>query len=320
MVIDAREFSSAATITRRDLIQALEGGLNKFLAEKRGWRERFSAAFKGIQGVEVGPGLPPRISLTWGGKQRKALDLSSLLEALGKTAESYDTSFLIALDEAQEFKRLAGLNLSALMAHVYDYVKGIQWIVTGSQVGVLNDFLGVEDPKAPLFGRALTRIQLKRLSPEDSKEFLNLGFSQISLTLDGPGASTIVKKLDGIIGWLTYVGVISRRRQRYDEAVLEEALKLGSELAASEFSNFLFLRPQAKSRYVQIVRAMTEGPRQWSEIKRSVENFEGHAVPDFTFNQLLINLVKGGFVEKRPEGLYEITDPLLLQAAKHRLF
>ena len=68
-----------------------------------------------------------------------SLDMASLLEALGKTAESRGTTFVIALDEAQEFKRLAGLRLSALMAHVYDYVKGIQWIVTGSQVGVLSE-------------------------------------------------------------------------------------------------------------------------------------------------------------------------------------
>jgi len=320
IVIDAREFASAATITRRDLIQALERGLNKFLAEKRGWRDRLSTAVKGLQGVEVEPGLPPRISLTWGDRRREILDLASLLEVLGKAAESHGTSFLLAFDEAQEFKRLAGLNLSALMAHVYDYVKGIQWIVTGSQVGMLNDFLGVDNPKTPLFGRALPRIQLKRLSPEDSKEFLKLGFSQIPLTLVDREISIIVEKLDGIIGWLTYVGVISRRRQRYDEAVLEDALKLGSELAASEFLNFLSLRPQAKLRYVQIMRALIEGPRQWSEIKRSVENFEGHTVPDFTFNQLLTNLVKGGYLEKRPDKLYEIADPLLLQAAKDRLF
>jgi hypothetical protein len=320
IVIDAREFSSTTTITRRDLIQAMERGLNKFLAEKRGWRERLSAAIKGLQGVEVEPSIPPKISLTWGGKKKETLDPTSLLEALGRTAESHGVSFLLAFDEAQEFKRLAGIDLSKLMAHVYDYVKGIQWIVTGSQVGVLNDFLGVENPKAPLFGRAITRIQLKRLSPEDSTEFLKLGFSQISLTLDNREISAIVEKLDGIIGWLTYVGVISRRLGRFDEAVLVEALKQGSQLAASEFSNFLSLRPQARVRYVQILRVMIEDPRQWSEIKRGLENAEGHTVPDFTFNQLLTNLVKGGFVEKIPERLYEIADPLLHQAAKDRLF
>jgi AAA+ ATPase superfamily predicted ATPase len=320
IVIDAREFSSAVTITRRDLIKALERGLNKFLAEKRGWRERLSAAVKGIQGVEIEPGLPPKISLSWGSRRREALDLVSLLDALGEAANSQGTSFLLAFDEAQEFKRLAGLNLPALMAHVYDYVKGVQWIVTGSQVGVLQDFLGVERPRSPLFGRVLTRIRLKRLSQDDSKEFLKLGFSQISMTLHDHEISTIVEKLDGIIGWLTYVGVVSRRFRHFDEAVLTETMKLGSELAASEFSNFLLPRSQARGRYIQIMRSVVEGPRRWSEIKRFVENVEGHTVPDFTFNQLLNNLVKGSFVEKTHEGLYEITDPILHLAAKDRLF
>jgi hypothetical protein len=97
-------------------------------------------------------------------------------------------------------------------------------------------------------------------------------------------------------------------------------VKLGSELAASEFSNFLSIRPQAKTRYVQMMRAMTEGPRKWSDIKRAVENTEGRAVPDFTFNQLLSNLVKAGFVEKGPIGLYTIPDPLIHQASRDRLF
>jgi AAA+ ATPase superfamily predicted ATPase len=34
IVIDAREFASTTTITRRDLIQALERGLNRFLVER----------------------------------------------------------------------------------------------------------------------------------------------------------------------------------------------------------------------------------------------------------------------------------------------
>jgi hypothetical protein len=68
------------------------------------------------------------------------------------------------------------------------------------------------------------------------------------------------------------------------------------------------------------MRSVVEGPRRWSEIKRFVENVEGHTVPDFTFNQLLNNLVKGSFVEKTHEGLYEITDPILHLAAKDRLF
>ncbi|MEM2926870.1 MAG: hypothetical protein QXO94_05355 [Candidatus Bathyarchaeia archaeon] len=110
-----------------------------------------------------------------------------------------------------------------MIAHAYDYVKGIQWIVTGSQVGVLHDFLGVHDPKAPMYGKVLTRISLRRLSPEDSMDFLKLGFSQVHLTVDERVLTAVVEKLDGIIGWLTYVGVVSLRRQRFDENVVTDA-------------------------------------------------------------------------------------------------
>lgn len=319
IIIDAREFASSATITRSDLIQALEKGLNKFLAENRSWRDRLLTPLKGVQGVDVETGLPPRISLKWGGKRGEVSDLASILDVMGRAAESQGTVVVLALDEAQEFRRLSGLNLSSLMAHVYDYVGGVQFVVTGSQVGMLNDFLGLDDPEAPLYGRALTRIRLGRLDYESSIEFLRLGFHQIPLNIDDGQLAIIVEKLDGIIGWLTYVGVVSRRLKRFDEDVLAEAVRLGAELAASEFKNFLSVRPQAESRYTLIMKSMCEGPRRWSEVKRFVEISEGRTIPDFTFNHLLRNTVKGGYVEKRPTGLYEIADPLLYQAAKDRL-
>jgi AAA+ ATPase superfamily predicted ATPase len=316
IVVDARQFSTRVTIARRDFIEALEAGLNRLFATKRGWVERLATAVKKVGGVEVEMSVPPRLSLSWGGIRKEAVNLVSLFSTLGEAAVSHETSLVIALDEAQEFKRLAGFNLAALIAHTYDYVRGVQWVVTGSQVGVLHDFLGFDNARAPLFGRVLTRIPLKGLSKEDSKSFLKQGFEQIGLRPDDQMLLRVVERLDGTVGWLTYVGVVSKRRQRLDEAVLEDALMMGSKLAASEFEDYLSIRPQARRRYVEIIKAVAETPRGWSEIKRAVENVEGRGISDYVFNQLLSNLEKANFIEKMPGGLYAMVDPLLARAAR----
>lgn len=59
-----------------------------------------------------------------------------------------------------------------MLAHAYDYCKGLQFVVTGSEVGMLNNFLSVDEPSAPLYGRATVEIELLGLSEEKSMEYL----------------------------------------------------------------------------------------------------------------------------------------------------
>ncbi len=319
VVVDARELTLSATLTQKDLAEALERGLNRLLSESQSWKDRVTSALKHVKGVELEPGIPPRVRLTWGRGGEDALDLPSLFDALGNAARTHGTRFIVAFDEAQEFRRLAGLNLSQLLAHVYDYVPTVQLVVTGSQIGVLKDFLGSDDPKAPLFGRALTVIKLGRLTREAAAEYLIAGFRQVEIPFTPRDAATVTDVLDGSIGWLTYVGATSRRAGRFDDTVLSEAVHRGSELAASEFTNFLRSHPQAGARYTIILRTLSRGHKRWSEIKRAAEIEEGRPIPDFNFNQLLVNLVKAGFAEKKGDGTYDLADPLLLRAARDNL-
>ena len=52
------------------------------------------------------------------------------------------TRFVLALDEAQELKRLVDYKLQYPLTDIYDNKHEIQMIVSGSQVGLLEDFFG----------------------------------------------------------------------------------------------------------------------------------------------------------------------------------
>ncbi len=79
-------------------------------------------------------------------------------------------------------------------------------MVSGSQVGVLRDFLGVDDPHGALYGRFLHEVRLRRLSREEA-----------------------VERFDGIIGWLTYFGWSYSRGMGGVESILDMAARQEAE-------------------------------------------------------------------------------------------
>jgi AAA+ ATPase superfamily predicted ATPase len=81
---------------------------------------------------------------------------------------------IVVFDEAQ-YLRYSTVGLRSVLAHVYDYMDGITLILTGSEVGLLHDFVGVDDPDPELYGRYHSSMELKPLDGEKSREFLRRG-------------------------------------------------------------------------------------------------------------------------------------------------
>lgn len=311
MVIDGREFAQEPAISRADFIQATERALNDFLTREKGLARRLLDLLKTVRGVEVSLD-PPEVALVWGPPE--IADLVGILKSLGKLGESRKRNIVVALDEAQEFKKLAGYDLTKLLAHVYDYVRGVQLVVTGSQVGFLHDFLKTDDPKSPLFGRVIGAVKTPYLTRDEARIFLKLGFKQIRIRPRKELIEKTLTELNGIVGWLAYVGAEAKKHDKFDESVLERALESGARLAAEELGNFLASRPLARRRYVTILRgAAKTGGARWSDLKRGLEVSERKTVADNVFSGLLENLVKANFLDKE-EDKYFIPDPLLIRA------
>jgi hypothetical protein len=89
------------------------------------------------------------------------VNVASLFDALSQEAIKQATTFIVALDEAQEFRKIMRYDLTSILAHACDYCDGLQFVVTGSEVGMLYKFLRVDDAEAPLYGRGTVEIELR---------------------------------------------------------------------------------------------------------------------------------------------------------------
>jgi hypothetical protein len=102
---------------------------------------------------------------------RGKLSLPDLFTRLNDLGEP----IVVAVDEAQELRKANWLRLNRLFAYAYDNLPNVRLVLTGSQFGLLYDFLGLEDPRAPLFGRAFREVRTRRLSPDEASTSLRGG-------------------------------------------------------------------------------------------------------------------------------------------------
>lgn len=309
VLLDGMAFSEMPKIKKRSLLRLMEQELNRCVREQASWRKRMLEVLRGVRWVRVNS-EPPWVHFEWDRPDRE-LDPLNLIQSFRELVAEARTKFILVLDEAQEFKRMVGLSFQRLLAHLYDYVPEIQIIVSGSQVGLLHEFLGTHDASSPLFGRGMAEVEVSGLPPEKAFEFLRAGMEQAGLEADRVVISSAVQKLGGTTGWLTLFGAKAVEAGRASDEVLESTIKTACELEAKEFSNFLKVRKRASRRYYAIMRATARmGEASWVNLKKSLEVEEGKKVADNIFSNLLQELVKAGFIEKRGE-VYSTVDPIM---------
>lgn len=203
--------------------------------------------------------------------------------------------FVLVIDEAQLLKRL---HLDNSIAFIYDNFPNIKIIISGSESGMLKSFLGKNNAKAPLYGRAVFELQTNRLDKEGGFIFLKEGAKQAKVNFTEDEIMTAIKELDGIIGWLTKYGWY--RLKYAPKESLRRTVEEGKTLAKEEFIKFA---TKAEARYKKIMMSI-RGGAGWSEIKNQTQ------ISDKQLYVMMNRLIDSGFVEKN-ESIYAITDPLL---------
>lgn len=311
VIIDARKLEVLPFANFRELVEILENSMNDFMGRYATLRDSIKEFITKITGVEFISAF--KVSFKFSGKER--LSLPSFFDALNDWAKSRGSKLIIAIDEAQEIRKVKGLRLDYLLAHIYDYKRNISTILTGSQMGLLYDFIGVENAEAPLYGRAREEIILKYFTEEQSQDFLIKGFKQARIKFSSEIIDDAVKVLNGNPGWLTMFGSLSLKKEP-SKRVLQEVVNVGKKMVKSELKNFLQTREIAKNRYLTILKTLVHESAPWSKVKAYVEMKEGRKINDSNFFKLVNNLEKVGFVEKSPENLYKLTDPILAIALK----
>lgn len=292
-LLDARSYGPFSPDEIYDL---MAGSLSRTVEKHRPLKE----ALRRVRGVSISG-----VTVNFTARSRSAI--SEVLERLSDWARKNE-QVVLALDEAQDFRLVPGFD--KLLAHVYDYLDGIKLVMAGSEVGVLDELLGGRRAKAPLFGRPYFEIEMERLSPERSEEFLRAGFEQLKLRVPQAEISQAIDHFDGIIGWLTNYGYYFSRLGH--GRAMNKTLREGSRLVRDELESFLAQRRQARTRYLAVLK-MLASPLAWSDVKRGLAAKLGRAVSDKQLSNYLAELVDYGFLV-RAENRYALADPLIKHA------
>lgn len=297
--IDARRFEVRRYITYDDFINEFIRSINEFIP----LRQKVLDFLGRVRGISV---AGVRIELS--GRGNRTL-FPSILDSLNEWATSSNTHLVIVIDEVQELSRMRGASLLPIFAYAYDNLRSISFVFTGSKVGLLYNYLRLNDPASPLYGRYLETIELGPLGMDEAREYLVRGFRDAGVDPPMDLINKAVDRLDGIIGWLSLFGLTWLRTRSED--ALDETIKVASGIVTNEFCNFV--NSMGSPRYVLVIKALKFGAT-WSEVKRYLELKESRSLSDSEVTKLLVNLVNNGFVIKRG-GEYVIADPVLREVA-----
>lgn len=158
--------------------------------------DRVVDLLRGLRGASI---MGSGVELRWRG--RDSVSLADLLDRLNSRRA------VIALDEAQRLRGPLSTEARDAIAHAYDYDRNVSFVLTGSEAGLLYDFIGLEDESSPLYGRYFRDVRLERFSRGQSVEFLRRGFNELGVEVSDDVIEGIAEYFDGIPGWLTFAGL-----------------------------------------------------------------------------------------------------------------
>jgi len=236
--------------------------------------------------------------------------LPSYLKMIDKIMKKRKKKLVIAFDEAQflRYYGRGGSEILNLLAFSYDHLDNVLFILTGSEVGVLHDFLKTENPNSPLYGRYLHEITLGRFSPEKSFDFLYRGFQQLFIEPLHFKIQEAVRELDGIVGYLSIYGYVVYTTKDWDMA-LEETKKMALGMVKKEIKE---LRKRSEN-YFHVLKAVAKGSKTYSQIKKFIAN-RYNKITDQTLSNNLSTLQKMGFLAveyEKNKKTYVIPDPMV---------
>ncbi|MBI4981165.1 ATP-binding protein [Candidatus Woesearchaeota archaeon] len=238
--------------------------------------------------------------------ENKTIAISSFFAQLNTELKAKKKHLILAFDEVQ---LLSKIKFDNPLAAIYDNYSCLKLVLSGSEVGLLDKFIGRKDGDAPLFGRGAIEIETKKLEPEQASQFLKEGFAQLKKSLSLQEIKEVLEQLDGIIGWATLYGWFRSKNIAHKTALLK-VTKEGSKLAKKELESFLNNRNRVA--YTMVLKLIAQGHNQWGIIKQQFAK-KDRAVSDRQLDLYLKELIDYNFVEK-VDPVYSVPDPLLVRA------
>ncbi|MEM2005402.1 MAG: ATP-binding protein [Zestosphaera sp.] len=254
--------------------------------------EKLYDVLRSISGVRIN-GI--EVEIRWRG--RGSLTLSSLFDALNRKR------VIVAFDEAQKLRGPRSQEFLNALAHAYDYDRNVTFILTGSEVGLLYGFLGIDRSDSSLYGRYCLNLGLERFDESASLEFLRAGFKELGMYVESEVLEMAVEEFDGIPGWLTLFGNEYSRGNKNISRIKELAI----DIAIGELQNIVKERGR---RYALVLRGIAEGRATWNGLRRYVEEKEGTTISSSILYNVVKNLEDMSIVHN-----YRFLDPIYREAA-----
>lgn len=232
--------------------------------------------------------------------KRGAKVVNSLIELFN----SIEEDAVIGLDEVQEVSQ-ASRQFLEVLGNVFASNPKIRFIFSGSYIGVIRA-LSNPSSSSPLHGRPPVLLNLRPFDEGTSRDFLRRGMEELNISFDKE--DEVVKKLDGVVGWLTLFGNFYAVRKMSFETSMSSTIEEGKKIMIDEFKHFL--EGKSNKRLYTTIMSVLKVVNTWKDIKRGVEIKLGN-VDDKELSLALESLLNNNFIEKRKEGVYEIVDPIL---------
>lgn len=211
----------------------------------------------------------------------------------------------VFIDEAQ---RMDIKELADVLSYFYDRFPQVSFIISGSEIGLVEQTIGQDDADHPLYGREITKITLNRLDRNGSTKYLKTGFEQLGLKIERDEIEKAVEELDGLIGWLTLYGYEKGVKQSKD--ALKKTSESAARIAASELVHF-FKNVKNKELYLSILK--NASGITWDELRTRAGKEMGIQLNPNLFNFALEKLTVYSFIERK-DWKYQLSDPLLQKA------
>ncbi len=211
----------------------------------------------------------------------------------------------VFIDEAQ---RMNVKDLAGVLSYFYDRFPQISFIISGSEIGLVEGIIGQSDAEHPLYGREITKVTLERLDRNRSMDYLGRGFQQLGFRIGEAEIEKAVAELDGLIGWLTLYGYEGGVKQSKD--ALKKTGENAARIAASELVHFF---KNVKNRELYLAILKNANGIGWDELRTRAGKELGKQLNPNQFNFALDKLTTYSFIEKKDEK-YQLSDPLLQKA------
>ncbi|MGB9758435.1 MAG: AAA family ATPase [Thermoproteota archaeon] len=246
---------------------------------------------EGIRGVNV---TAAGVEIKW--KGHDSVSFTGLLQEINKKGDR----FVIVIDEIQSLKPPLSAELRNLIAYSYDNLENITLVISGSEVGLLRNFLGIDNSSSPLYGRYVYEINVERFSKDLSKDFLVNGFREEGLKPPNELIEEAIEVFDGIVGWLVFFGKSYADGTKNIDKIASMAVKL-----ALEELNKLTAREK------MVLKAMAENAKAWSEVRNFISEKEGIVLPKSTLSRIIEKLEMMSIVKN-----YDFLDPIYKRACR----